>query len=168
MMVRAAGGLLGLVLVVGAGCSVLEPTPERILSDGVVTEDEYRDALDRVVDCVADQGGEFEYSFAERDRAVTMAATGDGDLDVIIDECLARHVGEVEFVWADQHGPSPEDEAQFYNEVVSCVEDELGVEFGEVQPRAGGGVDTSVTNAAIDADPDLYDRCFDVAVARRP
>ncbi len=157
-----------LVVLVGLSCSSPRPTPDEILSDGVVTEDEYRAALDHVGDCVESQGGEFEYSF-DRDQTVAMAVTGaGGDVDELVDDCVARHVGDVELVWADQNAPPPEKEALFYNEVVSCVEQELGVEFGDVEPGDVGGADTSVTDAAIEADPVLYGRCFDQAISRRP
>lgn len=156
-----------LVVLVGLSCSSPRPTPEEILLDGVVTEDEYRVALDHVGECVESQGVEFEYSL-DRDQTVAMTVTGAGrDVEELLDECVARHVGDVELVWADQNAPLPEKEAVFYNEVVSCVERELGVEFGYVEARNTGGVDTSVTDAAIAADPVLYDRCFDQAISRR-
>jgi len=84
----------------------------------------------------------------------------------VFDRCLATHLGPAELVWADQNAATPEEEAAFYDAVVSCVEASLGVEFGTVQPRSAGGLDTAVTDAAIAADPNLYDRCFDRQLAR--
>ncbi len=154
------------VLMAACSSNVSAPTPEQILQDGVVTAGEYRAAIRNVGSCVEAQGGQFESEF-DRDGTPSFTTSGPAGIDDAVEGCFARHVGDVELVWADQLAPTPEEEASFYNEVVSCVEKELGVEFGTVEPRSGGGVDTSVTDSALAADRSVYMACFD-EVARLP
>ena len=142
------------------------PTPEEILTDGFVTDSEYLAAIEATSDCVEATGADFSVEF-DRYNTPRFHASGRGGLETIVDSCLATHLGAVEFVWADQNAPSPEEDAAFYDAVVSCVEEVLDVEIGTVEPRGSGRApDTAVTDAAIAADPDLYAKCFDLHVAR--
>ncbi len=79
-------------------------------------------------------------------------------------ECHGRHMGAVATAWVDQNPPSPGREIAFYNEVVDCVEEQTGEEYGNVASRS----DTGATDAAIADAPDVYDLCFDEVLARYP
>lgn len=141
------------------------PTPEQILDDGIVEDSEFRAALEAVEECVQEAGAEFSVDFDQSGIPRYRAAGGD-KLDAIVNACITIHLGPVEAAWAEQHGPTPEEDAAFYDGVVSCVEAGLGVELGTVRPSASGsGPETAVTDAAIAADPDLYASCFDQQLA---
>lgn len=154
--------LLALLLILtacGGGSGV--PTPDEILDDGIVTDEEFRAALGAVEECVAEAGAEFSVAF-DQNGVPRYRASGGNNLDAIVNACITIHLGPVEAAWDEQHGPTPEEDAAFYDGVVSCVEAGLGVEFGTVQPSASGrGPETAVTDAAIAADPDLYASCFE-------
>lgn len=158
--------ILALVLLLAACGGPAAPTPDQILADGIVTDSEFRAALGAVEQCVDEAGAKFSVEF-DQNGTPRYRAEGGPNLDAIVNACITIHLGRAEAAWADQHGPTPEEDAAFYDGVVSCVEEGLGVEFGTVRPRAtGGGPDTEVTDAAIAADPDLYDSCFDRQLAR--
>lgn len=136
------------------------PTPAEILVDGFVSEAEYLSAIEAVGDCVEATGADFSVEF-DRNLTPSFSASGGEDVEEVVNVCVERHLGRVELEWADQHAPTSEEEAAFYDGVVSCVEEGLGMELGTVEPQnSGRGVDTSVTDAAIAADSDLYRRCF--------
>ena len=136
-------------------------TPAEILADGFVSDSEYLAAVEGLRQCVDGAGATLEVEF-DRWRNPRFSAYGRVDLNEIIDVCMAQHIGPVEFAWADQNAPTPAEEAAFYDAVVSCVEEALGVDFGTVEPRdPGSGPDTSATDAAIAADPDLYNACLE-------
>ena len=163
--------LVPIVLLLSA-CSTSDAplTPAEILADGFVSDAEYLGALAAISSCVEATGAEMRVEF-DRNKAACFHLSdpsGSVDLDTVMSSCIAKHLGRAEFVWADQVGPTAEEDAAFYDAVVSCVEEGLGVEFGTVRPKnLGKGPDTSVTDAAIAADPKLYDACFDRQVARQ-
>jgi hypothetical protein len=154
--------LLALVLVLAAcGGGSAVPTPDEILDDGIVTDEEFRSALGAVEECVDEAGAEFSVAF-DQNGVPRYRASGGDKLDAIVNACITIHLGPVEAAWDEQHGPTPEEDAAFFDGVVSCVEAGLGVELGTVQPSASGrGPETAVTDAAIAADPDLYASCFE-------
>ncbi len=148
-----------LLTACGGGSGV--PTPDQILEDGIVTDGEFQAALGAVEECVAEAGAEFSVAF-DQSGVPRYRASGGDNLDAIVNACITIHIGPVEAAWDEQHGPTPEEDAAFYDGVVSCVEAGLGVELGTVRPSASGrGPETAVTDAAIAADPDLYASCFD-------
>lgn len=148
------------------------PTPEEILDDGVVTEAEFLAALGALEACVeaTAPGAELSVAF-DSNNAPQYQVRGDqggnpeGVLKAAFRRCRTTHLGRAELAWVDQGVPTPEEEAAFYDDVVSCVEESLGVEIGTVRPQAGGGPDTSVTEAAIAAGPDFYWSCFNSQLA---
>lgn len=87
-----------------------------------------------------------------------------GENEGVFGECHGRHVGAVATTWADQNAPSPGREIAFYNEVVNCVEEQTGEDYGEVEARS----DTRATDAAIADAPGVYDACFDDVLNRYP
>ena len=157
---------LALVLLLSAcGGGSAVPTPEQILEDGIVTDAEFRAGLGAVEECVSDAGAQFSVEF-DQNGTPRYRAAGGNNLDAIVNACITIHLGPVEAAWADQHGPTPEEDAAFYDGVVTCVEAGLGVELGTVKPgTSGGGPDTAVTDAAIAAAPELYATCFDQQLA---
>jgi hypothetical protein len=154
--------VLALVLLLSAcGGGSAGPTPEQILDDGIVTDAEFRAALGAVEDCVDEAGAEFSVAF-DQSGVPRYRASGGDNLNAVVNACITIHLGPVEAAWDEQHGPTPEEDAAFYDGIVSCVESGLGVELGTVQPSVSGrGPATEVTDAAIAADPDLYASCFD-------
>lgn len=154
--------MLALVVVLSAcGGGSAVPTPEETLDDGIATDEEFRAALGTVEECVAATGAEFSVAF-DQSGVPRYRASGGENLDAIVNACISIHLGPVEAAWDEQHGPTPEEDAAFYDGVVSCVEAGLGVELGTLRPSAsGGGPETAVTDAAIAADPDLYASCLD-------
>lgn len=155
--------LLVVILFIAA-CAA--PTPAEILADDFVSDAEYLAAIEAVGDCVEAAGAGLSVEF-DRNLTPSFTASGGENIEEVLDTCFERHLGRVELAWADQHAPTSEDEAAFYDAVVSCVEDELGMDFGTVEPEnSGRGMDTSVTDAAIAADPDLYRRCFNRQLAK--
>ena len=130
------------------------PTKQEILADGVVTEAEYRAAVDAVVGCMDAEGIDTSVRYdssgiAAFDSQGTAAAEK-------FDACFSEHLGSVAYVWADQNA-SPESEIAFYNDVVDCVEAQTGESYGDVEAVG----DTKATDAAIGAAPDVYGACLD-------
>jgi hypothetical protein len=73
------------------------PSPVEILSDGVVTDDEFEMAGLAVIQCLADVG--VEASFNHSDGSFD-AVTGD---DSTFDGCYQKHMGDqVQMLWSDQ------------------------------------------------------------------
>lgn len=136
-------------------------TPSEILDEGVVTESEYYGAALAVLSCLEAEGVDAGLVFNARGFA---SFTTGGEDEVVFEQCHGRHMGAVATAWADQNAPSREREIAFYNEVVDCVEDQTGEEYGEVEARS----DTRATDAAIADAPDVYDACFDEVLTRYP
>jgi hypothetical protein len=158
--------LIPVLLVSSCANSSIAPTPAEILADGFVSDSEYLAAIEAVGSCVEQSGADFSIEF-DRNNTPSYRAMGHPDVDRIMDACIARYLGRVEFVWADQQAPTAVEEAAFYDAVVSCVEEQLGVEFGTVVAKnSARGPDTSVTDAALAADRELYMACLDRQLAR--
>lgn len=136
-------------------------TPREILDDGVVTESEYSGAALAVLACLEAEGVDAGLEFDARGSA---SFTTRGETEEIFEQCHGRHMGAVATAWADQNAPSPGREIAFYNEVVSCVEEQTGEDYGEVEARS----DTRATDAAIADAPGVYDACFEEVLARYP
>ncbi|MDH3189057.1 MAG: hypothetical protein OEM39_00205 [Acidimicrobiia bacterium] len=155
---------LSVLMLLISSCAA--PTPEKILADDFVSDAEYLAAIEAVGDCVEAAGADFSVEF-DRNLTPSFSASGGENVGEVMDACIERHLGRVGLLWTDQHAPTSEDEAAFYDAVVSCVEEGLGMDFGTVKPESSGrGLDTSVTDAAIAADSDLYGRCFNLQLAK--
>lgn len=135
------------------------PTKQEILADGVVTEAEYRAAVQGVVACMDARGFE---TLVEYDSSgiAGFNSYGDGVAD-FFDACFEGQLGSVALAWASQNASS-EDDIAFYNDVLDCVEAETGESYGDVE--AAG--DTRATDAAIAAAPVIYDTCLDKTFAK--
>ncbi len=136
-------------------------TPSEILDDGVVTESEYSGAALAVLSCLEAEGVDAAVAFNEVGHATFTTA---GEDDGVFGECHGTNMGQVELAWADQNAPSPGREIAFYNEVVDCVEEQTGQDYGDVEARS----DTRATDAAIADAPEMYDACFDEVLNRYP
>lgn len=136
-------------------------TPREILDDGVVTESEYHGAALDVLTCLEAEGVDAGLAF---DASGFASFTTRGEIEEIFEQCHGRHMGAVATAWADQNAPSREREIAFYNEVVDCVEEQVGQDYGEVEARS----DTRATDAAIADAPEVYEACFDEVLNRYP
>lgn len=134
------------------------PTKQEMLADGVVTEVEYRAAVDEVVGCLDAQ--EIDTSVRYDSSGVAAFDSQGAGAAEKFDACFAQHLGSVAYAWANQNA-SPEGEFAFYNDVVNCVEGQTGQSFGDVEAVG----DTRATDAAIAAAPDLYETCFNTTVS---
>ncbi|HSM44749.1 MAG TPA: hypothetical protein VK969_07005, partial [Acidimicrobiia bacterium] len=108
-------------------------TPREILDDGVVTESEYYGAALAVLSCLEAEG--VDAGLAINARGFASFTTG-GEDEVVFEQCHGRDMGAVATAWADQNAPSRERGIAFYNEVVSCVEEQTGEDYGEVVARS--------------------------------
>ncbi len=135
--------------------------PDEILDDGVVTESEYYGAALAVLSCLEAEGVDAGLAFDARGFA---SFTTGGEDEVVFEQCHGRHMGAVATARADQNAQSREREIAFYNEVVDCVEEQTGEDYGEVERRS----DTRATDAAIEDAPGVYDACFEEVLNRYP
>ena len=71
------------------------PTPEQILDDGIVIDEEFRSALGAVEECVAEAGAEFSVAF-DQSGVPRYRASGGNNLDAIVNACITIHLGPVE------------------------------------------------------------------------
>lgn len=160
------------VLIVGGGSggplSPPQPTSARvvdeILSDGVVTFSELTTAAGAVISCVRENGGDLE----EKANVVVEA---DGSLSffmleadsALVDRCVQTIFDGVSRVWARQSQPPRAESFYFYGGAVACTERRSGTDFGEMTRDLMGFVSTvgqRTIDAAIDAEPEIYDSCF--------
>lgn len=144
-----------LIVQVLTGCDSSAPTPEQILADGVVTRIEYEKAGQAVVDCMTVLGFEADMELDGRGMPGFTVRNAVGS-DAAFETCHRRHVGDVELAWAAQNAPEPDQEAAFYNTVVTCVEEAVGEEMGEFQP----GDDSTLLDELIARHGPTYDRCL--------
>jgi hypothetical protein len=113
-------------------------TSDEILSDGVVTEAEYRAGAEAVVACLAKAGFEVEVSFDSPRGGATFSYDGDlrgrdGENEEF-DRCMNLHLSEnVALGWAATLGQLDISELrQEISAVVACVEAKTGEDFGEL------------------------------------
>lgn len=158
-----------LVLLATAGCatfgadgsqpeSAVSAFQQEILEDGEVSFGEMEFAVAAYAECLDELGiqteagydasnGAYEYSFSTEGADVEQLLEGpDGQ------ECKAEYLGMVELVFADQVGPTPEEDAQFYADVASCMR-EKGYDVAGSNPAA--------LSALFEQHPDEYLGCFD-------
>lgn len=151
-----------IVSIVLMSCSVPGPTPEQILSDGVVTQAEYQEAGRQVVTCMTRLGFQAEMQL-EGDRQPSFTVRDEFRSNEAFVTCHGRHIGAVELAWAAQYAPTPEEEARFYNSVVSCVESAIGEELGKYTGQA----DSELLDELLDAYRAEYTACFDSIAGTR-
>lgn len=152
-----------LIVLVLTGCDSSAPTPQQILADEVVTLLAYQQAGQAVVNCMTALGFDAEMELDGRGTPSFTVGSAVGS-DAALETCHQRHVGDVELAWADQNAPEPEQEAMFYNAVVTCVEKEVGEELGEFRT----GDDSTLLDEVIAQHGPTYDRCLIEIANPRP
>ena len=139
-------------------------TPAEILADGVVTQEEFDQAGQAVVQCLAAQGfeGEFDSNdisfFVQEGGAVGVTGAG-----AVLNECIATHMGSAVNVWADENY-DPVADFNFHKSVVECTSQATGHNYGEMTQDPPGYMSTvshHTVNKAQAEGHDEYFRCFD-------
>ncbi|MBW3666863.1 MAG: hypothetical protein KY394_04630 [Actinobacteria bacterium] len=146
-------GLLLLLALLSFACSSPEtlPTPEEIMDDGVVTDEERELARRAVFDCLADAGADTTFELFDVDPVVRR------DYPEAYQRCLFDYAGL-------SRGNNPPGDAFDLGllGIVECVEDRTGGDFGpktideigRLTPEAHRTV-----TAAIQTEPVVYDEC---------
>lgn len=133
--ILVTGDQRGLGPLQGSGTRI---TSEVILSDGVVSEAEYRAGADAVVSCLADAGvgAELEYG---TDRHASFFIPDDGTNEVHrsneqLQQCRDLHLSDnVALGWAATLGQVDLEQHRFETTArVACVEERAGTDFGEL------------------------------------
>lgn len=141
-------------------------TPDEILDDRVVTQKEWDQAGQAVVQCLAEQGADGEVT---PDGFGFSVISDHDDPGAILNDCIGTYMGvSVQRVWADQNH-DPVAEFLFYSSVVECTSKATGIEYGELTQDQWGyaSTDTKRTiNKALAESPDEYDQCFDQVINR--
>lgn len=133
-----------------------------ILEDGEVTFGEFEAAVAAYSSCLEELGVavEAEYSDTNESFDYTFTLPG-GDVGAALEApeavaCHEEYVSRVELVWADQVGPSAEEDRAFYEAIAACMRAQ-GFEVADAEPQTLG--------FWFEQQPDEYDVCFDEAVA---
>ncbi|MGD2102116.1 MAG: hypothetical protein PVG83_07745 [Acidimicrobiia bacterium] len=121
-------------------------TPESILADGVVTEEEVRAAGEAVEQCMQVGGVSGSFSLEDdRDQGIFSRRGIQYDVpseyESILESCRAEHMGqpvegdltfEIEHRWDAQNQPIPSELFEFDAKVVQCTEDWTDEDFGQM------------------------------------
>ena len=148
---RSAGALLasaGLFLATGAcGCSPSQPTGPRpfdfeallaeaeatpyqheVLSDGVVTFEEYRASFEVVIECVVAAGLEVgpltSYGFEDRFLEFTYRVPSREDVaaaDLVYTDCYDRYQQHIDFAYFMANSPTEADYAVIEEQLATCL-----------------------------------------------
>lgn len=133
-------------------------TPAEILADSVVTQEEFDQAGQAVVQCLAGQGLEGEFDSNDISFFVQ-----EGGAAAALNECIATFMGSVVNVWSDENY-DPVADFNFYKSVVECTSQATGHNYGEMTQDSLGYMSTvghrTVNKAQAEAH-DEYFRCFD-------
>lgn len=132
---------------------------QEILGDDLVTFGELEGAVSQYVACIeGDTSLRVEYVFDEQARAFSFLFTdlAGGDASQIVEQpeavaCNEEYKFWVERFWADQEGPSPEDDAAFYAAIAECMR----VKGFDVEAS-----DPATLDYWIGQEPEEYDDCF--------
>ncbi len=129
----------------------------QILADGEVTFAEMERAALAYAECMREAGLQVDTTYREDISAYqyTFTAPSPEGFDDLVESadarCRPRYLIEVERAWADQAGPTREEETQFYEAIRQCL-----VDRGHAVPSS----DRDELSAAYDRWPDDYDACF--------
>ncbi len=155
----AVGGGLTVATMVGSDDSATTissgdglVTSEMILQDGLVTEAEYRAGAEAVVSCLAGAGIEATVDFDDPNRHASFSRPSSGlavESDRHFERCLDRHLAApVSLGWAAALGQI--DLERFHGETIAtfdCVEQRVGVDFGELVFDEAGGLSSDSQRA---------------------
>ncbi len=128
-----------------------------ILEDGDVSLGEMELAVAAYSDCLVVLGITTEAAFDDVDNVWSYRfSTLSEDVEMLLNSaeglaCKAEYLSQVELMFADQVGPSPEEDAQFYTDIVGCMR-EKGHDVENSDP--------STLSAWFDKQPDDYLACF--------
>lgn len=146
-------GLLLLLALLTLACSSPEtlPTPEEIMADGVVTDEERELAREAVFQCLSDAGADTTFELFDVDPVVQR------DYPEAYQSCLFGYAG-----LSRRNSPLGDAFDLGLLGIVECVEDRTGRDFGpktideigRLTPEAHRTV-----TAAIQAEPEMYDIC---------
>ncbi len=116
----------GLVSPSGRSLAGVSPFQIELLEDGELSFSEYESAMFSMVACLQDAGIDARGPTL-RDNRTYSFSTRDPDADHIeefqnaFDQCYEDNLSIVEYEWADNIAPSPEEEDRFYEGVAECM-----------------------------------------------
>jgi len=131
-----------------------------LMHDGEVSLGEMNLAVAAYAECLSGLGisteaeysegnGSFVYEFSSQSADVALMLDGpEGQ------ECKALYIDDVELVFADEMGPTPEEDAQFYEGIAQCLRD-AGFDVEASDP--------STLSMWWQREPSTYQGCFDSA-----
>lgn len=90
-----------------------------MLADGVVTDEEYSQAVQNAVTCIRAAGLDARIAAGARPGIGVYGVTSPAEQE-IIKNCVARHRDRVALAWLDQHRPSPATREQMLAEATAC------------------------------------------------
>jgi len=140
----------------GSSNGVVSDFQAELLQDGL-TFGEMEFAADEYVRCIERLGieGEVQYDQSQEVFAYTFRAE-DRDVQAVIESedgaaCESEYIGVVQFVWADEVGITPEEDARFYEGVAQCLRSR-GFDVPDSEP--------STLSYWVKTEPDTYNECF--------
>lgn len=115
----------------------------RIIADGIITDAEYRSAVDAAVECMVERG--WNASASPREDELTFALTVDGSakgmseadleaeqarMDLDADECTRGTTSPLEMAFMDSRVLTGEERERAFDEFVQCLDD-VGIPIQE-------------------------------------
>lgn len=160
LLVIACSGETGDAGEAAAG-GVVSDFQADILEDGEVTFGEFESAVGAYSACLEELGIAVEAEYSDTNESFDYAfSLPGGDVGAALDtpeavECHDQYVSRVELVWADQVGPTAEEERAFYEAIAECMRAQ-GFEVADAEPQTLG--------FWSDQQPDEYSACFEEAI----
>lgn len=141
-------------------------SPEEILADGIVTEEEYLAAGANVVQCAENQGYEAYFLPDEMEFGTHAGADGLDPSDprperVALDECIAERMGPVIVAWS-VHPYNPTNDVVTLKAALECTELQTGVDYGDITQDPGGNLTSDAIRTIqrlLDEAPHVYPEC---------
>jgi hypothetical protein len=133
---------------------------QELLQDGDITFDEMELAVASYADCLSELGitTEADYSLLSRSYSYEFS-TESADVESLLESpegqaCKSHYLDDVELVFADQFGPTEQEDAQYYEAVAHCMR-EAGFDVEDSKP--------STLSSWYDREPATYQRCLEQA-----
>ena len=108
-----------------------EPTQQAILSDGTVTAEEHRLALESTALCIRSAGFDARVEGSNHPGIGIYGAVS----KEVVRQCQVNHLDAVSFAWADQNRPTATDMAALYAETTTCFLARGGALSGDAVTR---------------------------------